>query len=104
MILSLLIIICAAGLLIVIIGLIRNEKVYRFRQHIADNYIFNDPEAWQQKLRVYKKVSYEEMAFNLFKPLKFESWWNENDSKILLNSEPKVKECDASKAQETNKS
>lgn len=85
------IIICCILILVGIVGiilstytLIRNEKVYKFRQYILSlcvTYFYkhledeNIIETWDA---LYKKWSYEEMLKS-FKPLKLKNWYTEEE-------------------------
>jgi hypothetical protein len=84
---------------IVTVGLIRNNKVYRFRNKILKDFVFKNEHDWQRKVNIYKKVSYEEMAFDLFRPLTLETYWSKKDIEILTNNELGVQASDTTGAQ-----
>jgi hypothetical protein len=76
---------CIYGIAIIlgIIGLIRSQKVYKFRTKLLDD-IFKGNNI-DQKIAIFDKVSYIKMALDLFTPLTLENYWSEKDIKILLS-------------------
>jgi hypothetical protein len=67
-----------------IILAVRNYRVYCFRcEIIGMRHYCSDP---YKSRRIYLKYSYEDMLYS-FKPLKLESWFTEEEIKILKGNE-----------------
>lgn len=62
-------------------GLIRNSMVYNFRGKIIKK-VFRPDRNWINRLEVLDSVSYYDMLFSI-KPLKLNSFFNEEQIKIL---------------------
>lgn len=61
-------IICILMIALGILLFIRNEIVYNFRKKIIDKIFLS--ENWQEKLKEFDKVSYDEMVYKFWKPIK----------------------------------
>lgn len=58
------------------LALIRNELVFKFRGKILDNAPMDDHGAFTDYVREFERVSYHEMVFKFWKPLR--SFYNPN--------------------------
>ncbi len=80
---------CVCGILFCTRQLRRNEEVGRFRQEIIDllsataqKRIKAGRSDWEELYSYLNKYSYDAML-NSFKPLKLESWYTEEEIKIM---------------------
>lgn len=69
--------ICLFGISIYMLN--RNDKVYAFRSKIIDDVPLGH---WWKAREIFNKYTYEDMLYSI-KPLKLESWYTEDEIKIL---------------------
>lgn len=60
----------------------RNDKVADFRNRMSD-LVFRSSSDYRPKLKIYDRVSYEEMLHKFWKPLKLESFFTKEEIDIL---------------------
>jgi hypothetical protein len=49
-----------------ILFLLRNEEVYSYRRKVSD-YVFWGSKDWEEKLKIFESVSYNEMVFKIWR-------------------------------------
>lgn len=82
--LVILLIIVFLALIVLTYVLIRNEKVFNFREYIREciyeNY--NGDDYFQIRQTLYDKYSYDDLLYSI-KPLKLEYWYTEEEIKVM---------------------
>lgn len=63
--------------------MIRNQRVYNFRNDIIE-LVFRNEGDWRKRNEIFHKVSYDSMVCSL-KKLKLENYWSKEDVNILIN-------------------
>lgn len=76
--------VCIGGLCLSVVLLVRNERVYRFRQdllnqigHAARRDIQAHNFDWAWRYEAYDSASYVEMVLHFWKPLRVADWYSD---------------------------
>lgn len=70
----------------VVYVLIRNNHVHSFRLKIIDM-VYDPPGDWRKRRQVFQSVPYERMLFQLWKPLRLENFYTQDEIQILNNKQ-----------------